>query len=170
MNLFFGGKKGLFFILIFFAACQPELSLEMNPNPQYEGVDERLWKYFESFETAGKNRGYDIDIAALQITGEIKEIEEEHVAGICNFNYRSPNHVTIDLEFWDQSPEIYREMIIFHELGHCYLNQDHREAVLDRNICSSIMRSGTEECYDNYTLNTRSYYLDELFDFDPASQ
>lgn len=162
------GKKFLFFIGIsfFLLACESDSIPAAEPELRFPGVDEALWEYFERFETEGKNRGYDIDIRARGITGEIESIDEDHVAGLCNFSSRAPNHIVIDDKFWKETPPQYLEMIVFHELGHCYLNQDHREEVLDRNICASIMRSGVEDCYDNYTSSTRSYYLDELFDFD----
>ncbi|MEM6803764.1 MAG: hypothetical protein AAF696_20330 [Bacteroidota bacterium] len=159
----------LFCLILFMAACEPENPVSSNENQSsgYPGVEEALWSYFEDFEEEGRNRGYNINIRAQGITGEIAEIDQEHVAGRCTFNFRAPNHITIDQEFWQEVPNrSIREMIIFHELGHCYLGQDHREGVLNRNICASIMRSGTEGCFDNYTTDTRSYYLDELFDFE----
>ena len=33
--------------------------------------------------------------------------------------------IFIDRGFWNHRPEIFREMLIFHELGHCDLNQGH---------------------------------------------
>ena len=55
-------------------------------------------------------------------------------------------------------------MIFFHELGHCVLFRGHREDVNQNGSCVSIMRSGIEECWDNYRSTTREIYLDELFD------
>lgn len=173
MKALFGGNKSpyLFAVLFFLFACQPDGLDPANVNAEesYQGVDQRLWSYFADFEEEGRNRGFNIDIRARFITGEIREIEQEHVAGQCQFNFRAPNHIIIDEEFWEEVPSVnFREMIIFHELGHCYLGQDHREEVLDRNICASIMRSGNEPCFDNYTSATREYYLDELFNFDAS--
>lgn len=169
MKSILGGGHALFvfvFVLVLFA-CEADVPIAEEPSEtSYEGVDERLWEYFDRFETEGQNRGYSIDIRSLGITAEIEDIEEEHVAGLCNFNFRSPNHIIIDARFWRETPPQYLEMIIFHELGHCYLNQGHREGVLDRNVCASIMRSGIEDCVDNYQADTRSYYLDELFGFE----
>lgn len=168
MKFLLGGGKSLFIIVFIFlhVACESDQPFDEEvTQARYEGVDERLWEYFDRFETEGQNRGYDIDIRAQGITAEIEPIDEDHVAGLCRFNFRAPNHIVIDAEFWRETPPRYLELIIFHELGHCYLNQDHREGVLDRNVCASIMRSGIEDCVDNYNVDTRSYYLDELFDF-----
>jgi len=61
-------------------------------------------------------------------------------------------------------PFLIKELIVFHELGHCFLQRGHREDALPNGACVSIMRSGIEDCLDNYTSETRSFYIDELFD------
>ena len=127
------------------------------------GVDPFLLEYFISFEEAGKERGLEIDLSTANITGSISEIQEENVAGQCNYHPFQPNHVTIDKSFWNRSNYLYREMIVFHELGHCYLGRDHFEEAFQNGLCKSIMRSGTCCCRDAYTLKNRAYYLDELF-------
>lgn len=160
--------------LLFFTACQKnanfvnEQPVEPEPEPQTEevsfaGVDESLWGFFAEFERQGALRGIDIDIAALGITGVIEEIDEQHVAGTCRYNFRNPNHITIDETFWNRSSPIYREFVLFHELGHCYLYRDHEEGQTSSGVCLSIMRSGVEDCRDNYNSRTREAYLNELF-------
>ncbi len=131
---------------------------------QFGSVDEKLWVFFEQFEIEGKKRGVDIDIRNLGITGEISEIRDDYVAGTCTYSHRNPNHITIDLNFWNNSDDFSKEMIIFHELGHCYLYRDHLEGRLSNGACRSIMRSGLENCVDNYNRFTRNMYLDELFE------
>ena len=130
----------------------------------FEGVDKRLWEYFKRFEEEGLQRGIIIDIREEKITGEILEIEEKHVAGQCSFNNINPNHLTIDLTFWNSSNDKTKEFVIFHELGHCYLLRDHREDKNANGTCASLMRSGTSNCLDNYNSLTRETYIDELFD------
>jgi len=130
----------------------------------YANVDEALWIYFERFEEEAASRGVTIDIRSESITGKISEIHDEHVAGTCNYNYRTPNKVTVDLGFWSRSGDRYREFVVFHELGHCVLYREHKENANAYNICESIMRSGTGNCLDNYNQATRGAYLDELFD------
>jgi len=72
----------------------------------------------------------------------------------------------IDKAFFNQTSELLKEMVIFHELGHCVLFRGHREATYSNGTCASIMRSGVEGCRDNYRASTRAAYLDELFAFE----
>ncbi|WKN42873.1 hypothetical protein [Tunicatimonas pelagia] len=131
----------------------------------YPGVEEELWVYFDRFEEEAFNRGVSINLRAANITGQINEIDESRVLGQCSFGFgrANPNRITIDETFWDRSGERGREFVIFHELGHCFLNRAHREDTDRRGVCLSIMRSGTGTCRDSYSQFTRAQYLDELF-------
>ena len=158
-------------ILCLTTACQQEdFTLEeptvedlTSQEETYANVDERLWVYYSRFEEEAANRGLVIDLAAANISGEIAEIDQEHVAGQCRFHSHAPNHITIDLEFWNRSSDLFKEFIIFHELGHCFLGRDHREDTFTDGTCKSLMRSGVEDCRDNYNNATRTRYLNELF-------
>lgn len=164
------------FSIFLFTACQPdpiEDSLEIPAEPEirtYPNVDERLWPYFQRFEEAGQTLGLEVDLVASRISGEIADLEGEHIAGQCTtFGSFRPGNVTIDAEFWSRSSDLFKEFIIFHELGHCYLNRDHREDAFSNGRCVSIMRSGTLDCRDNYNVATRSAYVLELFEPEEVS-
>ncbi|MDA8693120.1 hypothetical protein N9L92_03590 [Saprospiraceae bacterium] len=129
---------------------------------QFANVDERLWEYFESFENEAAQRGISIDLNEEGTSGEISPISDDGVAGTCQYNSHF-NHVTVDEEFWNRGSDLFREFVIYHELGHCVLHRDHEESSFDNGICRSLMRSGVEDCRDAYTEQNRSYYLDELF-------
>ena len=131
----------------------------------YPNVAAELEPYFSLFEAAADLRGYKIDLTQTDITGTISEIHEDGVAGSCSYGGRtSYKNIVIDKTFWNQSSSSFKEYIIFHELGHCFLDRDHLEGCLPEGIWSSIMRSGTVDgCVDFYNLRTRDYYLDELF-------
>lgn len=131
---------------------------------EFPGVDERLWPFFIRFEDEAADRGITIDLVREGITGIIQPIDEENVAGTCNFNRQVPNHVMVDEDFFNRVNDLFREFIIFHELGHCTLFRDHLETEDQFGRCTSIMRSGVEDCRDNYSVSTRITYLDELYD------
>ena len=155
----------LMFLLFLVTACDSDDdSVVEIPDGTYPGVDERLWPFFSRFEDQARLRGLEIDLAREGISGAIIEINDDDVAGTCNFNRNRPNHVMIDQAFWNVAPSLIREFVVFHELGHCELYRDHREDEDENGICLSIMRSGTTNCRDNYGLWTRAEYLDELFD------
>lgn len=130
----------------------------------YAGVDESLWTYFERFEEEGRRRGVMVDLRSARITGMLEEIERDRVLGQCNYQRGNRNHVTVDEGFWNQTSDRGREFVVFHELGHCFLLRDHLESAFTNGACTSIMRSGTGTCRDNYNRLTRDAYLEELFD------
>ena len=74
-----------------------------------------------------------------------------------------PNHVIIDANFWTAASDNSKEMIIFHELGHCFLERGHNDDKKSDGTCASIMRSGRGGCIDFYTKSNKAEYLDELY-------
>lgn len=130
----------------------------------YPGVDSRLWFFFDAFEREASSRGITVDLRASGLTGQIGNIEGVNVAGGCSFHGSRPNAIILDSTFWSTLSFLQREMIVFHELGHCVLYREHREASDVTGRCLSIMRSGLESCRDGYSETTRDGYLNELFD------
>ncbi len=153
---------GLLIIFLTTTGCQGIDILDVAKD-RYPGVDRALWSYFENFELEGAHRGLNIDLASSNITAHVQIIAEDNVAGVCSYGYSNPGAIRIDQAFWDRSGSLDREMIVFHELGHCFLKRKHKEDVFPSGYCVSIMRSGTCCCRDAYTAQNRSYYLDELF-------
>ena len=139
------------------------LSPELATPVKFPNVDPELRPYFQRFEDEASRRGLSVDLTLAGISGVIEEIEEARIAGQCSFPRNRPNEVTIDRSFWVRGNDFFREFIVFHELGHCFLFRHHLEDVLPNGACASIMRSGNGPCLDNYHQNTRSFYVDELF-------
>ena len=157
----------LFCLLLTALACQEDeaiVNVEESPSSKsYANVSPQLWDYFQRFEEEAASRGFSIDLNNDNLEADIEEISEDYVAGTCTFHSQMPNRIIIDEGFWSQSSDLFREMVIFHELGHCVLYRGHREDAFGNGACVSIMRSGVDGCSDNYRQNTRAYYLDELF-------
>lgn len=168
----------LLFGLLLLLACRPEESF-IEPLPidepeeeapietdgeGYRRVDEVLWAYWASFEEEAALRGKTVDLKLSGIEGDIEALPEEGVAGQCSYGYVAGKRIVIDREFWDRANTNWRELVVFHELGHCYLERGHREEAFDNGLCKSIMRSGTEDCRDAYGPQNREYYLNELFE------
>lgn len=160
----------LFIFLIFFGAClEDDLPIEDDITPTiraFSNVDRELWIHFQAFEDAAAERGFKIDLNKANIVGTIEEIDDGNVAGTCSYGgFQNHRDVVIDQSFWDRASHLTREYIVFHELGHCFLFRDHLESCLANRTYASIMRSGTVTgCRDNYNLQTRGYYIDELMD------
>ncbi len=131
--------------------------------PYHGLVDQRLIPYFQTFEKEGALRGVNVNLNDVPVTGTIASIQEDNIAGTCSYQVSEPHAVTIDLEYWNAASTLGRELVVFHELGHCYLGRGHLETAFANGICTSIMNSGTSGCYIAYTAANRDYYLDELF-------
>ncbi len=145
-----------------FRSSEDPTEVNTSTDSEYILVDKALWPYFQEFETEAANRNISIDLNALEISGVIEKIEESGIAGTCQYG-RHIHHVTIDQQFWNRANMLLREMVVFHELGHCVLERGHEESENQNGICLSIMNSGTTDCSVNYNYNTKQYYLDELF-------
>lgn len=160
----------VFTLCCLFTACQKDAATTLSNIEEEEpavksfpNVDQALWPYFQEYENVARARGITINLNNTDITGVIQEIATENVAGTCSFGSHAPEHITIDAEFWRNANNFQKEFVVFHELGHCHLFRDHREDAFTNGTCVSLMRSGVEDCRDNYNAATRSRYLDELF-------
>ncbi len=129
----------------------------------YPDVEEDIWIFFERFEKAGQERGIEVDLIDAEVTAEFGDIETG-AAGSCSTTASHAfHHITIDKDFWNDASVVMKEIILFHELGHCYLHKGHNDQSHTDGTCISIMRTGLGECIDNYNTQTRDQYLDELF-------
>ena len=160
----------IFVFLVFFGACiEEDMSIESEITggiKSYDNVDRELWTHFQAFEEAAADRGFRVDLSRANITGTIETIDDGNVVGTCSYGgFQNHRDVVVDRSFWNRASHLYREYIVFHELGHCYLFRDHLESCLSNRTYASIMRSGSETgCRDNYNLQTRDFYIDELMD------
>lgn len=181
MSFFMKSSFFTFVSILLLSSCVKDVDIVTNdeiPAPavqtrSYQNVDPELWTFFERFEKEAALRGVRIDLNQSRISGEIAGLGGDRVAGQCTYHSAIPNHITIDDSFWEDATDLVKEMVIFHELGHCELGRDHRETQSRNGLCLSIMRSGADGCRDNYRMITRSDYLDELFDtqfFDQLGQ
>ncbi len=122
-----------------------------------------MWDYYAAFEDEALKRGIEIDLNSHQLTGNISNISEDGVVGTCQFHFNNPNEITIDRNFWNNASELIKEMVVFHELGHCVLFRGHLEDFDNQGTCLSVMNSGLAECRVRYNVNNREAYLNELF-------
>ena len=159
----------ILFVSLFFLSCDDDEVAEVVEPVTFANVDAELVPFFERFQQEAAARGISVDLTTGDIEGVIEEIDEQHVAGQCSYRrFSNPRLVTVDASFWRRSSDLFKEFIVFHELGHCYLNRGHLETAFSNGVCRSIMRSGVGDCLDNYNANTRAYYIDELFEPEPA--
>lgn len=143
--------------LAFLAGCKQDEAASFD-----QLVDPELAIYFEMFAAEAQIRGYSIDWEAEAISARITDIEEDAVGQCLTFTNNS-RQINIDRTYWKRSDDMDREFLIFHELGHCLLGRPHLDESNASGTCISLMNSGKGFCIKNYSLITRSDYLDELF-------
>ena len=132
----------------------------VEPLPNFQ---EALRVHVENYIFEAEKRGVDVSNRIKEIEGVINEISDENIAGTCTWHSHSPNEIVIDQSFWNSASAIYREFVVFHELGHCVQDRGHREDQFTNGNCISIMASGVGDCKTAYSSATRVKYLDELF-------
>lgn len=65
-------------------------------------------------------------------------------------------HIEINKDVWEHRSDLIRELIIYHELGHCFLHRSHKNGI------DSIMTSDVERLNESYKAN-RTKLVKELF-------
>ena len=89
--------------------------------PKVVGIDPQAKSYVDNWLSLSNTYGF-------KITEEIKvgviKINDGNVIGRC---YRSPvlRQVILDQSFWTQNGPIEKAALIYHELAHCYCNENH---------------------------------------------
>ena len=150
--------------LVFLSSCQIDLYEATTPSVEEKSIPSELVPYFTSFQAEASKHGISFDYESAYVTAEIQAINDGNVAGTCTTNGHDLRHIVIDQAFWNKASHLQREMVIYHELGHCILGRGHSEGAFSNGICRSIMRSGLGSCRDAYTPTNRAYYIDELFE------
>jgi hypothetical protein len=128
-------------------------------------LDEEIAPYFEIFEQEAAIRGVIFNNEVEQIEGYLQNITDGGVIGACRRNDGDGinRSVFFDKPYWSTATSLEKEYVVFHELGHCFLELDHDDRQNAKGECISIMASGTGSCRDNYNEITRDSLLNELF-------
>lgn len=71
--------------------------------------------------------------------------------------------IVVDAEQWWRLTNTQREILIFHELGHCELGREHDRTVFETGIPTTLMNPDILNPF--YYLLNKKYYIDELFQF-----
>jgi len=143
-------------LLFSMSSCQKEIDNEVI-------IPDEMLPYFIRFQEAGAQRGQEVDYHSLPINGQISSSLEATIRGQCQHEEKDPSRVVINSDYWTTATDLEKEFLIFHELGHCYLQRNHLDTKSENGTCSSIMHSSANVCKNNYSLETRQGYLDELF-------
>lgn len=156
-------KKYIIFILslVLLSSCK-------NDHPRAYSVENELETYAQRFFSQAKNFGYNFDNEGLVMRFSSLD---ENKGGVCYIN-RRPIQIEIDSVYWKELSKSYladehKEQLVFHEMGHGFLQRLHINDVLDNKDWKSIM-CGDElpegrSSNINYRGMRQEYYINELF-------
>ena len=118
-----------------------ERALAVKTHPEFEPYIARF------VEEKGKPLLYDVRITFSQ--GE--RSRNMATGAVCDIITRN---IYIDREYWNNLRDEFRELLIFHELGHCELNRGHAEhfSIMNEEVLRTIEHNSTfhksQEFYD----------------------
>jgi hypothetical protein len=122
-------------------------SCGMKSQLRHQTTNPVFTEYINAFSDAHEKQiGYPIYTETVINFGDDSDFKG-NVVGVCwYYELTGESEIFINKRYWNQVVDGYSEerkrRIIFHELGHCALRQDHRED--GRNATAfSIMNSGT---------------------------
>lgn len=120
-------------------------------------------RYVDMFFEEGNQRGLNVNLSDIDL--ELRfGTQSGTIAATCS---QRDNVIMIDEAKWNEMSEEKKTWLIFHELGHCVLDREHRNDRTNNDDCISIMRGAEDnfDCSANlYSSKWWDYYLDELFD------
>lgn len=117
--------------------------------------------YVESFKIEATQRNINIDKELSVLSVVFSELEDD-IVGQCVSYSDGSKKILISPTKWNNEDSMGKELLLFHELGHCVLHRDHLNTT-NRKSCISIMRESNSICELNYNYENRETYLDELF-------
>lgn len=111
---------------------------------QYEGFE----SYVTSFEKEARARGRHVAVST-----NIQFVDTQEVSGKCTIGPLNIRDITVLRQQWEILSDVKRELLLFHELGHCELGRKH--------WADSIMAEPPLQSHDFE--KHRGELLDELF-------
>lgn len=140
---------------------------------QVPGIGAPFKKYADSFAKTGKLYGLNIRLNALTIRfgtpmGELDaqdKKQEMMLFASCTIytaDWSQPDIIVLK-SWWDSAGDLDKEEVMFHEMGHCLLKQQHRDGMTNKGYKLSIMHR--IHMGAAYYEPVRKYYLDELFEY-----
>ncbi len=158
-------------LILVWGCTKSELDRDITQPIAYN-VPAEFQVYIDSFLSAGQQRG--IDSIAIDNLVVDWEAENENLVGhTCAVCYKAKEvdslqkYIIIKPDCWNGLNDHLKEVVMFHELGHCYLNRSHKSGNMGNGYVKSIMnKTMSEPLWADTTSYRRAYYLDELFDPD----
>ena len=169
-----------FAIMSMLVGCTPSYEAPRpNPNPtlihRYPGVapsynDYRVVPLLQKFH---KLTGLPIDRIPVVMDENREVLQGERTAGGCTLDIQDRRVIAISPDYWDYGPvnmdfkdiEFFRELLLYHEIGHCLLRREHDPSELGRVPWSIMYPHIKPELVDKFKDERwYTYYIKELTD------
>ena len=169
-------KYMLTFLIVFvFLACKEVEVLPMNGEIS---IAEEFQTYVDQFIKEATTRGKIIDFSDTGLSMQFGIIDEGTAATCMELgdDRRGSHIIEVDRTIWNISAIPWKELLVYHELGHCELKRRHQNDQLSNEEWSTMMRgsnpnepiigknSGRPLSFFGFR---KQYYLDELFGLSP---
>ena len=117
-----------------------------------------------AFEDASYDAGKSIVITNLIVRFN-SNLQFSNEAGVCYINNPIP-YIEINTNYWNHASDTQKEILMFHELGHCILKRQHRNDTAN-SMPVSIMYFSIDvwatSAEQTYYESNRDTYIRELF-------
>lgn len=133
------------------------------PHDQQVIIDHTLRPYLDRFIEDGARQNVQIKIQDLIL--QFGKIDDPYTLGTCYTESNSTPLVTINPLFWDSFEDKMKELIVYHELGHCVLFLAHDtsewqapdKAVVPASVMNPYLG------FVKYYVAYRDHYMVDLF-------
>jgi hypothetical protein len=113
-------------------------------------------------ESAARSFSLNTSDLVIEVVDTLDSSEGETSSAICLSQFNTTPKIELLDIIWNKASPTFKEVVLFHELGHCLLNRAHVNGFDNEGNPLSIMWPWTVNP-DTYTAHEQSY-LDELFD------
>lgn len=120
-------------------------------------VPAEIQPYITNFENYSKNYGLNIKVTNLVVNYNTSTSE---VAGSCLDGQFITPTITLNTTYWNTTDSTLKEIIMFHELGHCVLGRVHRLDIINGEPVSIMYPYILN---DLVYQNSKDAYLKELY-------
>lgn len=116
--------------------------------------DPAVVEYVQRYESTF---GRDVSSQTITMVDKIENTSAPGTVGVC---FSGADEIHILRSYWDKASDLQKQMVVFHELGHCDMHEEHRVGLQPDNCANSIMYPYTlsDTCYTEHM----SDYLKEL--------
>lgn len=123
-------------------------------------IDPKLQPYVDRFQQVARSQGKIVSTLNVEVRFGTTTASEQGECRIVLF--QTPTVIISDLIPWDDFDDLAKELLMYHELGHCILFRQHTHEFRSDGTQDSIM-NGVVLVYPQAYKQFHNYYLLELF-------